>query len=222
DTTAGRAGEGTMRNLELKVRCRDERDLDAMAARAAAGGAAFVRALGQRDTYFAAPRGRLKLREWWREPAPEGAPAPVAADAGDEFEAAPAGAALIAYARPDDAGSRLSDYLICPVAEAGPLRAALARSVGTRVVVEKRRVLYRYGRTRIHLDRVAGLGAFVELETLLDGEDEAGPDALAEHRAVIALLGLDRLPAVAGSYADLLAESAPGRPGADGQASDER
>jgi hypothetical protein len=27
----------------------------------------------------------------------------------------------------------------------------------------------------------------------------------AEHRAVIALLGLDRLPSVAGSYADLLA-----------------
>lgn len=192
-----------MRNLELKVRCRDERELDAVAARAAAGGAAFVRAMGQRDSYFAAPRGRLKLREWWREPAPEGAPAPAAADAGDEFEAAPAGAALIAYARPDDAGSRVSDYVVCPVAEAEPLRDALARSVGTRAVVEKRRALYRYGRTRIHLDRVAGLGAFVELETLLGGGDT--PAAEGEHRAVLGLLGLDRLPAVAGSYADLLA-----------------
>ncbi len=56
-----------MRNLELKVRCSDGAALDALAGRALAGGAVHVRTMGQRDTYFAVPRGRLKLREWRRE-----------------------------------------------------------------------------------------------------------------------------------------------------------
>jgi len=210
-----------MRNLELKARCPDPATLDELAARAVAGGAVFVRAMGQRDTYFTAPRGRLKLREWWREDAPRG-PAAIgprgggaeqgerdAEGAREDGEAAPSGAVLIAYARPDDAGSRLSDYLLSPVGEPATLRAALARALGVRAVVEKRRDLYRYGRTRIHLDRVAGLGAFVELETVLDGDAPGvATGAAAEHRRAIALLGLDSLPAIAGSYGDLLAGGA--------------
>ena len=43
-----------MRNLELKARCPDPALLDELAARAVAGGAVFVRAMGQRDTYFTA------------------------------------------------------------------------------------------------------------------------------------------------------------------------
>jgi adenylate cyclase class IV len=209
--------EVAMRNLELKARCPDPALLDELAARAVAGGAIFVRAMGQRDTYFSAPRGRLKLREWWREDAPRG-PAAIgprggaqqgehdAEGAREDGEAAPSGAVLIAYARPDDAGSRLSDYLLSPVGEPASLREALACALGVRAVVEKRRALYRYGRTRIHLDRVAGLGAFVELETVLDADAPGvATEAAAEHRRAIALLGLDSLPAIAGSYGDLLA-----------------
>ena len=48
---------------------------------------------------------------------------------------------------------------------------------------------------------MAGLGPFVELETVLG--DEEG-DLLEEHAHVKALLGLDALPPVAGSYGDLL------------------
>ena len=34
-------------------------------------------------------------------------------------------------------------------------------------VVEKKRLLYMYDNTRIHLDEVKGLGKFLELETLV-------------------------------------------------------
>ena len=210
-----------MRNLELKVRCDGEAALRRLAARAGEGGAGYVRTMGQRDTYFVTPRDRLKLREWWREPdggqltgagaTPRAAPIADALTGGrEDGEAAETGAVLIAYARADTTDSRLSDYLLYPVADAPALREALTRTLGVRVVVEKRRVLYRYGRTRIHLDSVAGLGAFVELETVLaDEADDAGAGvaegAAAEHRAVVELLGLDRLPPVAVSYGDLLA-----------------
>lgn len=194
-----------MRNLELKARCVDQAALARLVARAAAGGARYVRTLGQRDTYFAAPRARLKLREWWREDGGADSPPPALDESPEDGESGPAGAVLIAYARPDDPGSRLSDYLLVPSHEPEPLRAALARACGVRVVVEKRRVLYRYGQTRLHFDTVAGLGAFVELETVLAaGSAGVAEEARAEHERVIRLLELDALPAIAGSYADLL------------------
>jgi adenylate cyclase class IV len=46
------------------------------------------------------------------------------------------------------------------------------------------------------------LGTFVELETPMDEDSEAA--AIAEHQAVIDLLGLDTFPVVAASYSDLL------------------
>ncbi len=198
-----------MRNLELKVRCSDGVIHDALAGRALAGGAVYVRTMGQRDTYFVAPRGCLKLREWWREE-----------DGGDggwsghAYEDGEPGAALISYARPDHSGSRFSDYRICPVDNAQALLTVLAGTLVVKTVVEKRRALYRYGDTRIHLDLVTSLGAFVELETVLAGDGQTPGEhakieaaAAAEHREVIALLELDGLPSVAGSYCDLLPDT---------------
>jgi adenylate cyclase class IV len=196
-----------MHNLELKVRCSDDAALDALVARARGGRAVYVRAMTQRDTYFVVPHGRLKLREWHLD----GPPADERARGGDaDAEAGDAGATLIAYVRPDQSGSRLSDYLLSPVPDPTTMREALARALGVRVVVEKHRLLYHWGHTRIHFDRVAGLGAFVELETLLDRfpTDQGESAAAREHRAVIALLGLDTLPVIAGSYGDLLEEAA--------------
>jgi adenylate cyclase class IV len=193
-----------MHNLELKVRCPDDVALVALETAARERGATYLRAMFQRDTYFAAPCGRLKLREWRRE---EDGGATVTP--GDDAEAGDQGTILIAYARPDETGSRVSDYVLCPVPDPNALRAALERSIGVRLIVEKRRRLYGWGHTRIHLDRVADLGPFVELETVVEHfagtEAERQEAAEAEHRRVIASLGLDQLPAIAGSYSDLLA-----------------
>ena len=71
-----------MRNLELKVRCTDGAALDRLVARARVGGASERRILWQRDTYFAARYGRLKLREWVRRAGGEA----TSDDAGDGAE----------------------------------------------------------------------------------------------------------------------------------------
>jgi adenylate cyclase class IV len=206
-----------VRNLELKVRCPSEEALDALIARARAAGAVYVRTMGQRDVFFRVPHGRLKLREWWLDgDQTQGGERDVARPSEqwgqhdpssgvrnrvrEDGDVGSTGAVLIAYTRPDDAGSRVSDYLLSPVAEPATMRAVLAHALGERVVVEKRRVFYRYGQTRIHFDQVATLGAFVELETLMDEATET----VAEHQVVIDLLGLETLPVVAASYGDLL------------------
>src|ERR671929_219922 len=121
------------RNVELKARDPDPaRSLE----RCVALGAEDRGELRQRDTYFAARRGRLKLREQ-----------------------EPGGAELIAYERADAAHARESRYRIAPVAEPEALRDALDAALGTVVVVDKRRRLFLWEGVRIHLDSVDGLGA---------------------------------------------------------------
>src|SRR5215218_1775508 len=74
--------------------------------------------LRQRDTYFRARAGRLKLREQ---------------DPGE--------ATLVQYDRPDAAQARESRYRLTPVADPDELRASLDAALGTLVVVDKERHL---------------------------------------------------------------------------------
>jgi len=188
------------RNLEIKVACGEE-GLVAVTARLARLGATVRERLAQVDTYFAVPTGRLKLRTI----------ASVHEDGEDGITGPVVRAELIAYARGDAEGSRWSTYHLVPVApaDADALRTALLATIGPLVTVAKRRDIAISGQTRIHLDRVEGLGAFVELETVVSTQGEA--DATAEHRAVIAALGLDRWRAIPGSYSDLLRAAPPVR-----------
>jgi len=176
------------RNVELKARDRDPaRSLE----RALALGADDRGERRQRDTYFAAPRGRLKLR--------------------DEE---PGGAELIAYERANRPDARESRYRLAPVADGAALREALGAALGTTVVVAKRRRLLVWEGVRIHLDDVEGLGAFVELE----GVAEPGSDLTAEAGRVARLraeLGIADEDLVATGYADLLAGAGPDDPGGE-------
>lgn len=165
------------RNLELKARDRDP----ARSVRVCRElGAEDHGTLIQRDTYFAASRGRLKLRE------------------------EPGAAHLIAYERPDLAGQKESRYRLVEVPEPAELRAALATVLGITVVVEKARRLLTFEGVRIHLDRVKGLGDFVEFEGVAtDGEDPIRfADRLDRLRAA---LGIRDEDLVRQSYSDLLA-----------------
>jgi homotetrameric cytidine deaminase len=172
------------RNLELKAR---DPDPERTRAAAAAFGAADEGILRQRDTYFPAPGGRLKLREQ-----------------------RPGGAHLIAYDRTDEAQERESRYHLADVPDPAATRTALAAALGITVVVEKQRRLLLAGNVRIHLDEVEGLGSFVELEAVVPAD---APTA-AEAERVTALreaLGItdDRL--VERGYAALLLEAAGAR-----------
>jgi homotetrameric cytidine deaminase len=176
------------RNVELKARDpHPQRSLE----RARALGADDRGELRQRDTYFGAPRGRLKLREQ-----------------------EPGGAELIAYERRDAAEARESRYRIAPVSDPVALREALDAALGTTVVVDKRRRLLLWEGVRIHLDRVDGLGDFVELE----GVAELGSDLASEGERVARLrteLDIADDAIEAAGYADLLRAAAPPDDGAE-------
>src|SRR5207248_3145859 len=135
--------------------------------------------LEQRDTYFTARRGRLKLRE------------------GDR------GAELIAYRRPDSAQASESAYVLAPTAGPALLAEELDGALGTVVVVSKRRRLFLWEGVRIHLDEVEGLGSFVEFEAVLPdaGDLESARAKLARLQES---LGIDDDALVDGGYADLL------------------
>ena len=172
------------RNIEIKARVADLAAVEARAAALADEGPTDIR---QDDTFFACPAGRLKLRE-------------LAPDRGE----------LIHYERPDQGGPKLSRYVIAPTTDPTALREALARAWGTTGRVRKHRRLYLAGRTRIHLDRVEGLGDFVELEVVLaPGDDLAGGEA--EARRIMAALGVAEADLVEGAYVDLLAAQAADR-----------
>ncbi len=162
------------RNIEIKCRCSN---LDSVLQKARALGAADQGVLRQKDTFFAAPRARLKLREL-----------------GDRAE-------LISYRRGDSSEARASDYVVLPIPDPQVTIALLEHALGSCGVVRKVRHLFLLRHTRIHLDEVEGLGTFVELETVLsDLPEEEGRWELAE----IALgLGLNTEDYVAVPYVEM-------------------
>jgi predicted adenylyl cyclase CyaB len=167
--------------VEIKARVAD---LAALTKRTAALADAGPKELVQDDAFFACPNGRLKLR------AVEGA-----------------GAELIFYRRADAAGPKESFYTRVPVPDPDALRETLTLACGALGRVRKRRTLFLVGRTRVHLDRVDGLGDFLELEVVLtDGESVA--DGAAEARDLMARLGVAPSALVEGAYLDLLAARA--------------
>lgn len=170
-------------NLELKARDPDpERSLRVCEELGAEGGGV----LQQRDVYFEASRGRLKLR----------------------YENDGIGQ-LIAYERPDQPGVRASHYRVIPVLAAGELERALADALGTLAEVRKTRRLFLYDGVRIHLDRVEGLGRFIELEAPVGvGEDQADRERLLED--LWRALGVQPDEFIAGSYCDLVLARAAG------------
>ena len=170
------------RNIEIKARIAS---VEAVLARASsfADGAPVV--IDQDDTFFAVAHGRLKLRRF-----------------------ADGSAELIQYHRPDRPDAKASDYVRVPVADADALGDALTRACSTLGRVRKRRLLLMAGQTRIHLDRVDGLGDFLELEVVLD-DGEAPARGEAEAATLLRSLGIEDAQLVAGAYVDLLSAAAP-------------
>jgi predicted adenylyl cyclase CyaB len=165
------------RNIEIKARVADPAVLRARVVDLATAAPVNI---GQRDTFFNVARGRLKLRRF--------------DDGSGE---------LIFYERDNTTGPKTSRYSKSSCADATEMGAVLARALGVRGVVEKRRELFMLGRTRVHLDEVRGLGHFLELEVVLrDGEPVA--DGEREAHDLLAKLGVPAASLVAPAYIDLL------------------
>ena len=61
------------------------------------------------------------------------------------------------------------------------------------------------GKTRVHLDRVEGLGHFLELEVVLS-EDETAPSGMLVARKLMAEFGIEPAQLIEGAYIDLLTD----------------
>ena len=111
---------------------------------------------------------------------------------------------LIFYQRADQQGPKQSFYLIARTEQADALRHVLSHAYGQAGRVVKHRTLYLAGRTRIHLDRVAGLGDFLELEVVLDDSESAENGVRTAHE-VMEQLGVTPAQLIEGAYVDFLA-----------------
>lgn len=132
-----------MRNIELKARLASHEIASTLCQ---AIDATPVGDLKQRDTYFNCTNGLMKLRE---------------VDPGDDY--------LVHYIRPTVADTKACDYSMATI-DALSLKPLLTDSLGAQVVVEKVRSLWLWENVRIHLDRVEGLGDFIEFEAVLSEE----------------------------------------------------
>ena len=162
-------------NLELKARCKSFRRASGIAEALCRRRSAVLK---QTDTYFLVPQGRLKLREI----------------AGHPSE-------LIWYQRPDKAGAKISDYRIAKVRNPKQLCAILGKLFGILVTVRKVRHLYLHKNARIHLDRVSGLGEFIEFEVVVR---KGMPQAKRLMASLVSEFGIQRRNRIPLSYSNLL------------------
>jgi adenylate cyclase, class 2 len=132
----------------------------------------------QVDTYFRVPTGRLKIREGRIENA------------------------LIFYQRTNAARARRSKIEMIMLPPRNSIRAILAAALGVWVVVDKRREIYFVGNVKIHLDRIRGLGNFVEVEAISRGGSVA--KVRDQARKFQKLFGIKASDIVPQSYSDLV------------------
>ena len=132
----------------------------------------------QVDTYFRVPAGRLKIREGRIENS------------------------LIFYQRTNSARARRSNVEMMLLPRRNSVRAVLTRALGILAVVDKRREIYFVGNVKIHLDRVRGLGTFVEVEAMTRSGDIRKVRAqAAKFQKLFAISPGDIVPL---SYSDLI------------------
>ncbi|MCF7804063.1 MAG: class IV adenylate cyclase [Candidatus Marinimicrobia bacterium] len=166
-------------NIEIKAHIRDTGSLERK-LRELVGDP--VSKFTQKDTFFNAPYGRLKLRE-----SPDSPPE------------------LIYYERDDTPDPTESRYNRMALSEMNYFAEILSASLGIRGVVEKKRKLYQYKNTRIHLDTVEDLGTFVELEVeLTDNLSREEGHQMASQ--LMASLGIQETDLIDKAYIDLLEE----------------
>ena len=166
-------------NVEIKARVHD---MAALRRRVEALAENEGEVLCQKDVFFHVARGRLKLR--------------LLSEGRGQ---------LIYYEREDATGPTSSAYHKYHTSDPSSLWQMLVASLGVRGIVRKRRLLYWVQDTRVHLDRVRGLGDFVELEVVLD-KGRAPAQGQARALELMERLGIAQRDLVEGPYIDLLEE----------------
>ncbi len=160
--------------VELKARYEDLGK-----ARALLSGAERVGVFAQVDTYFSLGERRLKLR---------------AIDGRQEGQ-------LVYYERPNVGGVKESRVLLAPLPDAATVRDILTRILRIQAEVRKTREIYRFRGVQVHLDVVAGLGKFLELEKVL-ADDSEREEARKQLESMQAYFQIPDEDLMASSYSD--------------------
>jgi adenylate cyclase, class 2 len=164
--------------IEFKARCAD---LDAIRQKLKQRQARFAGTDHQIDTYFRVPQGRLKLREGNIENS------------------------LVFYSRENHTGTKQSNVTMTAMPPQTDLKAVLDKALGVMVAVDKKREIYFVGDVKIHLDEVAGLGTFVEVEAI--GSAEQRDELQRQCDEFLREFGITQDDLVGGSYSDLLTQA---------------
>ncbi|MCE9658380.1 MAG: class IV adenylate cyclase [Burkholderiales bacterium] len=164
------------RNVEIKARIAS---VESLLERATALASEGPTEIAQDDTFFRCESGRLKLRDFLN-------------GSGE----------LIYYRRANQSGPKESFYLRSATSTPDVLRESLSLAYGQTGRVVKHRTLFLVGRTRVHLDRVQGLGHFLELEVVL-AENEASEAGVREAHELMRRLGIEPHQLVEGAYVEL-------------------
>jgi predicted adenylyl cyclase CyaB len=142
----------------------------------------FIGEDNQTDTYFNVTTGRLKLREGNIENS------------------------LIYYDRINTAGAKQSDILLYQHKPDPSLKDILIKTMGIKVVVDKKRKIYFIDNVKFHFDRVEGLGTFVEVEAI-DSDGSIGVEKLQQQCNHYAnFFNIQPSDYIAFSYSDMLLE----------------
>jgi adenylate cyclase, class 2 len=166
------------KNIEFKAYYSDLERARSICSRL---GAEAKRGHWQRDTYFAVQKHRLKLRE-----------------------SDTVGACLIYYRRIDDPSVRESSYVKIDLPESpADLRELFSSELGVRIVVEKHRETFFLNSSLINLDKVPGVGSFLEVE--VDTQKCGELEALQHARDLMEIFGVREIDIVPWSYSELVA-----------------
>jgi predicted adenylyl cyclase CyaB len=169
-------------NIEIKAKCPDQETIRGILKSL---NAKFVGLDHQIDTYFNANKGRLKLRE------------------GDIENS------LIYYERENKSGPRESNVVLFKTQAGSPLKEILTRSMGIKTVIDKKREIYFVGNVKFHLDNVASLGSFVEIEAIDDDGGTSRGKLLEQCQHYLDLFKINKADLISKSYSDLLLDKAP-------------
>src|SRR3989339_1168799 len=134
----------------------------------------------QIDTYFKVNNGRLKLREGTIENY------------------------LIHYQRENKKGPKQSNVTLFSFNPESSLKEVLTKALGILVVVDKQREIYFIDNVKFHIDTVANLGPFIEIEAI-DKDDVIGKNKLQEQcQYYLDLFGISAGDLISNSYSDML------------------
>ncbi|MEE8341099.1 MAG: class IV adenylate cyclase [Candidatus Neomarinimicrobiota bacterium] len=165
-----------LKNIEIKAKINDYKKVKRLVEDLCSNP---IETEQQKDTFFNTPKGRLKLRE------------------------SDGTSAIMYYFRPNSHEPKQSDIALSFTDNSDTLKIVLDKSIGIRGIVVKKRILYKHGQTRIHLDDVKGLGKFIELEVVLKPDQTSNDGEIIAYK-LMDKFGIQKTDLIDVAYIDLI------------------